>query len=194
MIWWRVVVEDGKVVGSSIVDASNARRRTGDPNRNHPTIDSLFESLAQAEATHPYMLSVVYDDALHYPRRAFVDPHGMVVDDEWTIEIRRLAPVGSSEIEIEKAEEKQRIQNEPPKLSSSQLMQIASDLERGGKRDEARKAYITAASRGSCEAAARLGDIYGQGGGGIRRDYAESLKWYNAARVLGCSVPTEKLR
>jgi membrane protein involved in colicin uptake len=51
------------------------------------------------------------------------------------------------------------------------------------------KRYISAARGGNCEAARTLGDIYDKGLNGVRRNYAESLKWYNAARVLGCEVP-----
>ena len=67
--------------------------------------------------------------------------------------------------------------------------QEAIRLEGEGRFAEAIKAYTTAARSGSCDAATRLGEIYDKGVGNIRRDYAESLKWYNAARVLGCDVP-----
>ena len=40
----------------------------------------------------------------------------------------------------------------------------------------------------------RLGEIFDKGLVGIQRDYAESLKWYNAARVLGEDVPMAKSR
>ncbi len=72
--------------------------------------------------------------------------------------------------------------------------QVAQGLEGEGKGKEAVKAYITAARSGNCDAAKRLGDIYDKGLIGISRDYAESLKWYNAARVLGCDVPMQKSR
>ena len=36
--------------------------------------------------------------------------------------------------------------------------------------------------------------IYDKGIAGVSRDYAESLKWYNAARVLGEDVPMAKSR
>jgi hypothetical protein len=195
MVWWKVVVQDDKVVGSSIVDASAGRRRIdNNPPRPHPTIDGIFESLAKMQASEPHILSVEFDKAAHFPRRIFVDPIANGVDDEWAIDIRRFAPAGDSAIETAKAEEKQRVQDERQKPSPSQLMQIASNLERAGKTDEIRNAYVTAARSGNCQAAERLGDIYGQGLVGVRRDEAESLKWYNAARVLGCDVPLEKLR
>ena len=67
--------------------------------------------------------------------------------------------------------------------------QEAIRLEGEGRVAEAIKAYTSAARSGSCDAAVRLGEIYDQGVDGVHRDYAESLKWYNAARVLGCDVP-----
>lgn len=72
--------------------------------------------------------------------------------------------------------------------------QAAIRLEEQGRVSEAVKFYIQAARSGSCEAAVRLGEIYDQGLGGVRRDYPESIKWYNAARVLGCDVPIPNAR
>jgi serine/threonine-protein kinase len=72
--------------------------------------------------------------------------------------------------------------------------QVAQNLESEGKSKEAVRAYTQAARGGNCEAAKRLGDIYDKGLIGITRDYAESLKWYNAARVLGCDVPLQQRR
>jgi len=74
------------------------------------------------------------------------------------------------------------------------LFQQAQALESQGKGGEAVKLYTRAARSGSGKAAKRLGDIYSQGLIGISRDYAESLKWYNAARVLGEEVPMAKGR
>ena len=56
------------------------------------------------------------------------------------------------------------------------------------------KMYTQAARSGSGKAAKRLGEIFDKGLIGISRDYAESLKWYNAARVLGEDVPMAKSR
>src|SRR5258706_1001951 len=72
--------------------------------------------------------------------------------------------------------------------------QVALNFETEGKGKEAVKAYTQAARGGNCEAAKRLGDIYDKGLISITRDYAESLKWYNAARVLGCEVPLQQRR
>ncbi|HYL89087.1 MAG TPA: protein kinase [Burkholderiales bacterium] len=77
---------------------------------------------------------------------------------------------------------------------SGNQYQVALNFETEGKGKEAVKAYTQAARGGNCEAAKRLGDIYDKGLIGITRDYAESLKWYNAARVLGCDVPLQQRR
>jgi len=64
----------------------------------------------------------------------------------------------------------------------------AAALDADGKGAQAVDAYERAARAGSCEAAQRLGEIYDQGLIGVTRNYAESLKWYNAARILGCDI------
>ena len=78
--------------------------------------------------------------------------------------------------------------------SSEAIFQQASALEGEGRGREAVKLYTQAARSGSGKAAKRLGEIYDKGLAGISRDYAESLKWYNAARVLGEDVPMAKGR
>ncbi len=74
------------------------------------------------------------------------------------------------------------------------LFEQASALEQQGKGNDAVKLYVRAARSGNGKAAKRLGDIYDKGLAGVSRDYAESLKWYNAARVLGEEVPLQKSR
>jgi hypothetical protein len=74
------------------------------------------------------------------------------------------------------------------------LFRQAQDLEEQGKGHEAVKVYVRAARAGSGKAAKRLGEIYDQGLAGVERNYTESLKWYNAARVLGEDVPLGKTR
>jgi TPR repeat protein len=70
----------------------------------------------------------------------------------------------------------------------------ALTLESQGRGPEAVKVYARAARSGNSMAALRLGEIYDRGLAGVSRDYAESLKWYNAARVLGEDVPLAKSR
>ena len=65
------------------------------------------------------------------------------------------------------------------------LRQQAEDLERAGRNEEAIKTYIRAARSGDGKAAMRLGQIYRDGIDGIAPNRDESLKWFNAARVLG---------
>jgi hypothetical protein len=73
--------------------------------------------------------------------------------------------------------------------SGESLFRHAFALERRGKGGDAVKVYARAAVAGSGKAAKRLGEIYDKGIAGVSRDNAESLKWYNAARVLGEDVP-----
>ena len=86
-------------------------------------------------------------------------------------------------------EEPDRRSNEP-KVDPYKAMQTASRLETVGKSAEAVQMYIRAASAGRCDAALRLGEIYGKGLLGVSPSPTESDKWYNAARVLGCTVPS----
>jgi len=78
--------------------------------------------------------------------------------------------------------------------SGDALFSQAAALEQEGKGRDAVKMYTQAARSGNGKAAKRLGEIYDKGLIGISRDYAESLKWYNAARVLGEDVPMAKSR
>jgi serine/threonine protein kinase len=74
------------------------------------------------------------------------------------------------------------------------LYQQAEALVQQGKGNDAVKLYVRAFRSGSGKAAKRLGDIYDKGLAGVSRDYAESLKWYNAARTMGEDVPLQKSR
>ena len=82
----------------------------------------------------------------------------------------------------------------PAAPGGAALFEQASALEQQGKGNDAVKLYVRAARSGNGKAAKRLGDIYDKGLAGVSRDYAESLKWYNAARVLGEEVPLQKSR
>jgi hypothetical protein len=74
-------------------------------------------------------------------------------------------------------------------VGADALYEQAAALEQDGKGADAVRTYVRAARAGSGKAAKRLGEIYDKGIPGVERDYAESLKWYNAARVLGEDVP-----
>jgi eukaryotic-like serine/threonine-protein kinase len=82
----------------------------------------------------------------------------------------------------------------PAAVSSDALLKQAEALESQGNGRDAVKLYTRAARSGNGKAAKRLGEIYDKGLAGIPRDYAESLKWYNAARVLGEDVPLARGR
>jgi len=103
-----------------------------------------------------------------------------------------------------RAEEEALRQKEEAKKNEPRLMQPvlrwkpaevyfeqAEVLERQGKGAEAVKMYQEAVRAGSGKAAKRLGEIYDKGIPGISRDYKESLRWYNVARLLGEDVPKE---
>lgn len=49
--------------------------------------------------------------------------------------------------------------------------------------------YAQAVKAGDGRAAFRLGQIYDKGFEGVRRDYAESLRWYHRAQELGAKLP-----
>jgi TPR repeat protein len=69
------------------------------------------------------------------------------------------------------------------------LYQQAVNAERDAKNEQAVKLYVRAARAGDHKAATRLSEIYDKGIPGVSRDYAESLKWQNAARILGGGPP-----
>jgi len=101
--------------------------------------------------------------------------------------------------EAKAATEKARAEAERAKIAGAPsgadtLLEQALALEQQGKGNDAVKVYVKAARGGSGKAAKRLGEIYDKGLAGVPRDYAESLKWYNAARVLGEEVPMAKSR
>jgi eukaryotic-like serine/threonine-protein kinase len=105
--------------------------------------------------------------------------------------------------EAKAATEKAKAEAEKAKLAAAApaapqggeaLFEQGSVLEQQGKGNDAVKVYVRAARSGNGKAAKRLGEIYDKGIAGVSRDYAESLKWYNAARVLGEEVPMAKSR
>jgi serine/threonine-protein kinase len=80
-------------------------------------------------------------------------------------------------------------QAKPTSADDASPFQTARALDRAGNGKEAVKAYTAAVKTGNCDAAKRLGEIYGNGLIGVPRDSAESLKWYATARGLGCKIP-----
>jgi TPR repeat protein len=65
-------------------------------------------------------------------------------------------------------------------------------LEQAGNGAEAVAMYARAVRSGNSKAALRLWQIYNQGMAGVKKDRAEALKWYNAARALGEEVPPQR--
>ena len=73
------------------------------------------------------------------------------------------------------------------------LFRQAQALEQEGKGREAVQLYIRTARMGpGGKAALRLGEIYNRGTPGVAPDFAESLRWYTAARALGENVQLKK--
>ena len=62
-------------------------------------------------------------------------------------------------------------------------------LERSGDWTGAMQAYTEAAENGHGPAQKRLGDIYNNGQGDVKRDYDTSLRWYKRAQEQGEQVP-----
>src|SRR6476660_4334975 len=62
-------------------------------------------------------------------------------------------------------------------------------LERSGDWNGAMQAYHEAAESGHGPAQKRLGDIYNNGQGDVKRDYDTSLRWYKRAQEQGEQVP-----
>jgi serine/threonine protein kinase len=83
-------------------------------------------------------------------------------------------------------------------LSADAMLQRAIALELEGKNVDAarllRQVIRGASGAPAGQAAKRLGDLYQKGGGGVSRDYAEALKYYEIARSNGIDVPTTKGR
>jgi TPR repeat protein len=75
----------------------------------------------------------------------------------------------------------------PPE--SEKQYQLARDMESCGYAKDAIRVYRHAARAGNGKAAARLAKIFDCGAPGVSRDYAEALRWHEAARKLGESVP-----
>ena len=62
-------------------------------------------------------------------------------------------------------------------------------LERSGDWAGAMQAYHEAAENGHGPAQKKLGDIYNNGQGDVKRDYDTSLRWYKRAQEQGEQVP-----
>ena len=62
-------------------------------------------------------------------------------------------------------------------------------LERSGDWAGAMQAYHESAENGHGPAQKRLGDIYNNGQGDVKRDYDTSLRWYKRAQESGEQVP-----
>jgi len=59
------------------------------------------------------------------------------------------------------------------------------ELRSAGDDRGAFEAFLAAAERGHARAQHRLGEIYDKGNSAVRRDFVESIRWYQKAREQG---------
>jgi TPR repeat protein len=71
---------------------------------------------------------------------------------------------------------------------------VAQALEKRGDEQGAFTAYLAAAEQGHPPAQRRLGEIYDSGNSAVKRNYEESIRWYQKARENGEDVPPPKPR
>lgn len=88
----------------------------------------------------------------------------------------------------------QRAPADEQRAMAQRLFEEAGALELAGRFGEALRLYTLAARNGHGKAAKRLGELYDRAVPAVEQNYAESLKWYNAARVLGEAVPIQRFR
>jgi TPR repeat protein len=65
-------------------------------------------------------------------------------------------------------------------------------LENRGDDDGAFIAYLEAAENGYPPAQRKLGEIYDSGNSAVKRDFSESMRWYQKAREGGEDIPAPK--
>ena len=63
-------------------------------------------------------------------------------------------------------------------------------LEQRGDEKGAFTAFLDAAEDGHAPAQRRLGEIYDSGNSAVKRDYKESIRWYERARSGGERIPS----
>jgi TPR repeat protein len=71
---------------------------------------------------------------------------------------------------------------------------VALALEKRGDERGAFAAYLAAAEQGHPPAQRRLGEIFDTGNSAVKRNYEESIRWYQKARENGEDVPPPKPR
>ncbi len=86
------------------------------------------------------------------------------------------------------------IADAPSAQSTEALVRQAITMEHAGNYDEAMKLYRLAGMAGHGAASLRLAELYLTGVREVKRDYAESIRWYAKARAQGMSVPEMEKR
>ncbi|MDD4882313.1 MAG: hypothetical protein PHX10_12105 [Gallionellaceae bacterium] len=85
-------------------------------------------------------------------------------------------------------------QAKPAVVDTRKLSEQAHGLEDLGYAPVAITLYKDACHAGDGLSCKRLGEIYIKGIDGVKRDYAESVRWYDRARKLGVDVPSLEKR
>jgi hypothetical protein len=93
-IWWRVEVRGNRVVAAAPVSPGDSAHADSVKSLDeHPTIDDMFQRLAQLRSVRPAKLDVRFDSVLHFPAFIDADEAAEVADDEWRIAIRNVTPL-----------------------------------------------------------------------------------------------------
>lgn len=80
---FRITVEDGAVVSAE----QNGRPAT--EQRTYPTIDALFEIIADAFDQDAETISLSYDAVLGVPLGGYIDYDALIADEEFSFEVSR---------------------------------------------------------------------------------------------------------
>jgi len=81
-------VADGAIIAATYADDGIAVE--GDLDDRYATVDELFALLDEAVATGAVQIDVVFDAALGYPKRLFIDYDQRIADEEQSIAASKL--------------------------------------------------------------------------------------------------------
>ncbi len=85
-----------------------------------------------------------------------------------------------------------QVQAQLPATTPSQRHADGLLLEHRGDDKEAFVAYLEAAEAGYAPAQRRVAEIYDSGNAAVARDFPESIRWYEKARLGGEQIPPPK--
>lgn len=93
-----VEVRDGAV--AAVTDLETGEPVTGEPLDGYPTVEELFETLAEWIAREPFHMEVTYDPDIGHPRSASFDFEENVADEEQAFEVSGLTPIADPPLGI----------------------------------------------------------------------------------------------